>query len=46
MAVSPDGKRVATGSPDRAIRIRDVATGQVLGVVGETRTEADFTQFQ
>lgn len=30
LAVSPDGKRVAMGSPDRAIRIRDVATGQVL----------------
>jgi eukaryotic-like serine/threonine-protein kinase len=30
LAVSPDGTRVAMGSPDRAIRIRDVATGQVL----------------
>lgn len=30
LAVSPDGKRVAMGSPDRAIRIRDVATGKVL----------------
>ncbi|MHC1766308.1 MAG: WD40 repeat domain-containing serine/threonine protein kinase [Verrucomicrobiia bacterium] len=30
LAVSPDGKRVAMGSPDRAIRIRDVASGRVL----------------
>ena len=30
LAVSPDGKRLATGSPDRAIRVRDLATGQLL----------------
>jgi len=30
LAVSPDGKRLATGSPDRVIRIRNIATRQIV----------------
>ncbi|MCX6929436.1 MAG: WD40 repeat domain-containing protein, partial [Verrucomicrobia bacterium] len=35
LAVSPDGKRLATGSPDRSIRLRDVASGLLLATCPE-----------